>query len=477
MTMRGDTIQESSPSGDKAETKAGMIGDVKNLYQSKPDNRGKTTWVQDYPDDLIAAAENSETAKYALLVRNKKCYNGRKSLEIDSLVVQSPLLKDRLGHVLKDYPGVTTNLDRLTFKAPFKEFVHRWKALVEALNEESDPETKSHLDILHRVLEVELRDDLKALDDYIQNGVITYDTIWMLFEPGELIFGSQQSQPAVGKLSQGSYQQTRCGNYYSLSCNMVDWDGENFGWDSTGFKVPAFLGTASITKLAAFPLNYHPKLEKVKAELVERGRAFEALGGSHYKQYSGIAIGQGPWGPIKYNVDSRIIIDTYAWNRFNPNRQISLNRITNKANDSGIEWTDDDYDSDEEDSYSEVSTPDGDCGLDSGNPDEIKPDTGLTDKELLMCNCVLRGYSLRNKKWLEFAIASVRDINFSTGAFDSLVLPQDHKELILALTESQAANKETFDDVIQGKGKGMIMLLSGPRASAKPSPPSPSLRT
>lgn len=47
------------------------------------------------------------------------------------------------------------------------------------------------------------------------------------------------------------------------------------------------------------------------------------------------------------------------------------------------------------------------------------------------------------------------------------MLPHEHKELILALTESQVENKDEFDDVIQGKGKGMIMLLSGPPGVGK----------
>lgn len=91
----------------------------------------------------------------------------------------------------------------------------------------------------------------------------------------------------------------------------------------------------------------------------------------------------------------------------------------------------------------------------------------LTTEELLMCSASLRGYSLKNKKWLVFSVASVKDIRFNEGAFESLVLPEDHKELILALTESQAQHKDIFDDVIQGKGRGMIMLLSGPPGVGK----------
>lgn len=58
-----------------------------------------------YPDNLDEAAENEITARYAILVRNKKSFDSRKKLEIDSIVVQSPLLKHVLGKVLKDYPG------------------------------------------------------------------------------------------------------------------------------------------------------------------------------------------------------------------------------------------------------------------------------------------------------------------------------------------------------------------------------------
>ena len=293
------TVNGESSSSD---AKPGMITDVKNLYQSKPDNRGKTTWVDTYPDDLQEAAENAETAKYALLIRNSKCYDGRKKLQIDSIVVQSPLLKEALGTVLKNYPGITTSLDRLTFRAPFQPFVHRWKALLDVLETVEDPETKGHLELFHRVIEQELRDDLKARDDFILNGVITYDTIWMIFEPGTTVYSAEDGENCAAKFNNGNYQSTRCGNYYGLSCQNVDWDGESFGFGNIQLNVPEWQGTKKITKLSAYPLEYHPNLAKVKEQLVARGKAFEDLSGYHYKNYQGIAIGQGPWGPVRYNV-------------------------------------------------------------------------------------------------------------------------------------------------------------------------------
>ena len=50
----------------------------------------------------------------------------------------------------------------------------------------------------------------------------------------------------------------------------------------------------------------------------------------------------------------------------------------------------------------------------------------------------------------------MKDIEYKEGAFYGLVSPEDHKELILALIESQAANKERFEDVIQSQGPAIM---------------------
>jgi SpoVK/Ycf46/Vps4 family AAA+-type ATPase len=74
---------------------------------------------------------------------------------------------------------------------------------------------------------------------------------------------------------------------------------------------------------------------------------------------------------------------------------------------------------------------------------------------------------LKTKKWLWFFVKSIVDIEWSDGAFESLVLPEDQKELILSFAESQMKNKDSFDDVIAGKGRGIILLLSGPPGVGK----------
>jgi SpoVK/Ycf46/Vps4 family AAA+-type ATPase len=91
----------------------------------------------------------------------------------------------------------------------------------------------------------------------------------------------------------------------------------------------------------------------------------------------------------------------------------------------------------------------------------------LSDRQLWLAVPFVRGYALKTKKWLWFFVKSIVDIEWSDGAFKSLVLPEDQKDLILAFAKSQMKNKDSFDDVIQGKGRGIILLLSGPPGVGK----------
>lgn len=150
-------LQEpSKPSETTTKEEAGMETDIKEFYQ-KLDEYGDVAWTDKYPYNLEEPVENADTARYTLLVRKKKSKDTRRKLELHSIVVQSPLIKRCLASVLRDYPGVTTELERLEFEAPFEPFMHRWESLERAVLEEPDRKTKEHLMLLWKVLDDESR--------------------------------------------------------------------------------------------------------------------------------------------------------------------------------------------------------------------------------------------------------------------------------------------------------------------------------
>ena len=68
---------------------------------------------------------------------------------------------------------------------------------------------------------------------------------------------------------------------------------------------------------------------------------------------------------------------------------------------------------------------------------------------------------------VDLDVTMVKDIKWNDRAFDSLALPGDYKHLLLAFAKSQSAAADQFDDFIEGKGKGMVMLLEGPPGVGK----------
>ena len=61
-------------------------------------------------------------------------------------------------------------------------------------------------------------------------------------------------------------------------------------------------------------------------------------------------------------------------------------------------------------------------------------------------------------------MADIRDIQWSSDAFDSLVISSDDRELIMAVVEARAGHvcqrpSFDFDDVVAGKGRGLNILL------------------
>ena len=101
--------------------------------------------------------------------------------------------------------------------------------------------------------------------------------------------------------------------------------------------------------------------------------------------------------------------------------------------------------------------------------DMIEADNHLLDEDYLICPGAVLGYALRSRKWVSLNVNLVEDIEDRGNGFDSLVLPEGHKDTLLALVQQSrgknVAKKSRPErqhmDLIRGKGKGLIILLHG----------------
>ena len=85
----------------------------------------------------------------------------------------------------------------------------------------------------------------------------------------------------------------------------------------------------------------------------------------------------------------------------------------------------------------------------------------LSENDVLVCHHRMPGFALSNKRWCFFEIDDIKDIQYNSDAFKTLVLPREQKQTILSLVRVHADKRLAFDDIVKGKGKGMIFLLHG----------------
>jgi AAA+ superfamily predicted ATPase len=74
---------------------------------------------------------------------------------------------------------------------------------------------------------------------------------------------------------------------------------------------------------------------------------------------------------------------------------------------------------------------------------------------------VTPGFALTERQWCWFSVDLIRSVEFNTEAFEKLLLPPAQKRLLLALVENHISNGDGFDDLIEGKGKGLVFALHG----------------
>lgn len=441
--------------------------------------------------------------------------------------IKAKPLRAVLQEVLKDCKSITLeaeepSLDPNTLFLYLEELrSHYKKTLKSRIKAEKKKKAIKKIEIqrsmckaLVAYLDKDYAETNKTLKPLLEAGNITFDLLWALHKPNDVAITS----------CYGSWDEPRCftvdyvnkqenltrGEWYAVEGTYLDFDGKKFGLGEFEADIDSFKGPRKITSLSCYPLKYHPDIEGVRKRIVERGRKFLELKGMKYRFHKGLAFQKKKKIMARINVNSRIMVDPGTFRRINPNYPISIIKpyeADGLVSDSEYEESDCSCGQEDSDNgpalgtvrdlhgkdpnataqkqkWKMVKNSDG-CYErvyvdvdDDGNPTQRNTVEGLdedsdethtyTDDDLLLTSPVVLGFAFNEKLWLEFSLSGVLDIEYNENAFESLVLPENQKKIVRALVESHkfhAAN--TIDDVIQGKGKGLVAVLHGPPGTGK----------
>lgn len=185
------------------------------------------------------------------------------------------------------------------------------------------------------------------------------------------------------------------------------------------YRIPAFRGRKTFKALGIMDLT---KNDEERAKLKARGEKYvKYTSNPAYVRVDGFVTRRKWYGINQFRARGRAMIDYNAM----------------KAMDDDYEmfFAYDRYDNNDPDPVAEV-----------------------TDAILMTCAPYVYGFSLTAKKWGEFRLEELSDIQFRDDAFDSVVMDDEIKHLVLALVDAPEDSKK---DLIDGKGGGTIFLLEG----------------
>ncbi|OBZ76351.1 ATPase family AAA domain-containing protein 3B [Grifola frondosa] len=428
------------------------------------------------------------------------------------VVVKSPYLLKACKDVIQSVPGLSWTAEPLELDPHLLiTFFPDFEVYRNALQQKKDRTSEENhilitIDVLLDYLRKDYRTTLAKIANLTSHGEITFDILYAILVPRTVLITECPitGEPRALQLISASKISTMTGAVYEILCESIDavdgnvpqggahsadanagrlnhmraeiarrrgqasagntnaalssiGRGKTFGRVQSRIYLSSFKGTVKISSLDAYPIKYHPCEEQMKASLIARGRKWISLKGIHHMHYNGtsafVLSVNGRRKVIRYNVNSRIMVDRGNFVRLNPNYDVPVPK-NDMATAQGNA-----YQQLEEPVPSVVPT------LEVGGKKQ-EDETPLMDDELIFTSPIVYGFSLSDKLWLEFNVEHVSPIVWHDEAFSNLVLPADRKDLLRSLVEAHSADLG-FDDFVQGKGHGLVINLFGPPGVGK----------
>ncbi|EEH42389.2 uncharacterized protein PADG_07209 [Paracoccidioides brasiliensis Pb18] len=466
--------------------------------------------------ETVDDPDADEWDQYIFTVRRKFDWENKYT---DTVVdIKSKPLRDALAHVMDGVKGVSLVQESpvvdpnmlFLYLEEAREYAKQLKVLAKSERKKRAKRLAaakfSHLKVLIKYLDEDYAEIKKTLYPLLESNTITFDLLWALFKPNSIAYTTTYSstdEPRAFKIEYATKESSFVkGQWYCIEGRYLEYDGKSFGMGTMAVEVESFKGPRKISSLMCYPLKYHRDPEGLKETLIERGKKFIALQGMNYRFHKGMAFYKKRRSIIKVNINGRVMVDPAIHRRINPNYPISTVKpkdpdlLDDSENESGSEacccagsgsesehWPKEErlktrlklvqdkegkphvIEIEYDDNGNEIVKEDMDKITDKNQKGE---ELEFTEEELIIASPVVLGFAFSEKLWLEFTVSGINDIEWNSGAFDSLVLPGNQKSIVKALVESHTFHAaENIDDVIQGKGKGLVAVLHGPPGTGK----------
>jgi hypothetical protein len=474
----------------KEENMAGVDPIVKTFYESEDSIEGQYNWCEVPPRQLSkkAALKHDRVAIRVYKVKDisQPIMSGRFALKYHQVDLQNPALISALKDIVKKEGVYLDPSEIAKFCEPFRPLYFCAEEIATLYKDTAETSPlKTQLLLLLKLMGDMFGATRTQVRQLQANNLMSYKLAWTYFPKDSLAYRPGKDCETVYKVVNTTYKSKPC-PHLSVDAKEIVFDGTAFAWVKTDFQLPAWSGNKPITDLNVYPLEFHADPEGIKSRLIARGEKALDYQGLNYCLYTGVGYHFQGKKLEKVNVDGRILLDNYGYNKYHD----QLTRQGGKEANEDYQRIGDE----EDESSNKLISKARANGVVFANPNQPKVKSGEdTDasyakrltaadiernktimmkrpNDLLFLSPLLKGYCLKNKLWLNFYVDDVRPMIYNDAAFDHLVYPPEQKDLVYSFVEHHQrtrASGSEMDDVIKGKGQGLVFLLSGPPGTGK----------
>ncbi|KAI1342485.1 hypothetical protein F5Y15DRAFT_406137 [Xylariaceae sp. FL0016] len=354
----------------------------------------------------------------------------------ERLLLVSPLLQQAIEEVAEfqvySHPDQNENDDDddKEMDAPYLFLFHHRKKLRVLAKQEK---YKMVLGPLLDYLDKEYEKEYSEAEAMISKGKITATHITKLFKPNQIVI----SRKAPELLEAAVLNKSPI-----LKGEKVILLGWTWIYDGADLRRGAWRGSigrfgekdGEISQLQIHPVDFARQADTDR--LTARGNKFWSMRTHCYLRYTGWDDSQGHhYVSIARPSDARFMVDVSTYRLMHGKSRINK---------------------DEAESISKIDPW----------PSKINCNDKLPEDIVILLPSMIEGFNLLEKKWVKLYVEGFCPVDWNKKAFDRLVLDPKTKEMIHALVEVQTMTKR-MDDIIAGKGNGLIILLHGSPGTGK----------
>ncbi|KAL1901528.1 hypothetical protein Sste5346_001935 [Sporothrix stenoceras] len=473
---------------------------------------------------VLAEAEEKPFRDYAILLKAEVNDNPQGGIKADfTLEIQSDGLKNIFRTIAKRYRELTldTGDEPIVIEYPFRCLFFLRTRLRELQHDPATAaSTRRELANLVDFIHAPIGHDkiIETYNSLVPHGKITFPMVWTLFPPYEPVLAIHPGLPLEKSscflVESVAFSQEKKGPCWEIEALFGYHDGTRFYLKSETKTIRWFDGVKDIHNdhhLNLLPLSLieEGRRAEIREALIKRGKLYVdyCTRDFSFMHYTGSVdlVNRDSEKQLKalgsknsVYVDTRVIIDRTAENKISnadddigrtvsscltehfsntSTREISL--TSNSMPVMGVHQRLRDlvqsnfgsgpgsgsYDKDDDDDMDASVDKDNEGDAWLLDPKAFAPQKfELTDEDYLICRRNVVAFLLDRKLWVYYCVISnLREIEWKADPFNSLQLSSDKKRLVHRLVKGfdGGSQADMYDDLIEGKGKGLIFLLHG----------------